>query len=93
MYYTEMQRERRETQQEEAEALVQADHTPRASDNIEGTKSRPIENRSGAEDSLKAVQIFCGFVNYLAKFLPHLAEVMEPIQHLIRMDTSWQWKH
>lgn len=51
MYYTEMQRERRETQQEEAEALVQADHTPRASDNIEGTKSRPIENRSGAEHS------------------------------------------
>ena len=32
-----------------------------------------------------------GFVNYLAKFLPHLAEAMEPIRRLTRKDIRWQW--
>ena len=32
-----------------------------------------------------------GFVNYLAKFLPHLAETMEPIRRLTRKDIRWQW--
>jgi hypothetical protein len=30
-----------------------------------------------------------GFVNYLAKILPHLAEAMEPIRRLTRKDTMW----
>ena len=32
-----------------------------------------------------------GFVNYLAKFLPRLAEAMEPIRRLTRKDTDWEW--
>ena len=32
-----------------------------------------------------------GFVNYLGKFLPHLAEAMEPIRRLTRKDIRWQW--
>ena len=32
-----------------------------------------------------------GFVNYLAKFLPQLAEAMEPIRRLTRKDIRWQW--
>ena len=32
-----------------------------------------------------------GFVNYLATFLPRLAEVMEPIRRLTRKDTDWKW--
>ena len=44
-------------------------------------------------DNVKAVRRFCGFVNYLAKFLPRLAEVLEPIQLLTRKDVPWQWQH
>ena len=32
-----------------------------------------------------------GFVNYLAKFLPKLADCMEPLRRLTRKDTPWQW--
>ena len=41
---------------------------------------------------VKGVRRFCGFVNYLAKFLPRLAEVMGPIQQLTRRDVEWQWQ-
>ena len=42
---------------------------------------------------VKAVRRFCSFVNYLAKFLPRLSEVLEPIQQLTRKEVSWQWQH
>ena len=32
-------------------------------------------------------------MNYLAKFLPRLAEVLEPIQQLTRKEVPWQWKY
>ena len=31
------------------------------------------------------------FVNYLAKFLPKLSEVMEPIRRLTQKDAPWNW--
>ena len=40
-------------------------------------------------NNVQAVRQFCGFVNYLAKFLPRLAE---PIQQLTRNDVEWQWR-
>ena len=40
---------------------------------------------------VKGIQRFCGFVNYLAKFLPHLSEVMEPIRQLTKSNVSWHW--
>ncbi|KAK3751920.1 hypothetical protein QZH41_007937 [Actinostola sp. cb2023] len=42
--------------------------------------------------NVKGVQQFCGFVNYLAKFLPRLAETMGSIQQLTRRDVDWQWQ-
>ena len=42
---------------------------------------------------VKAVRQFRGFVNYLAKFLPRLSEVLEPIQQLARKEVPWQWQH
>lgn len=42
---------------------------------------------------VKAVRRLCGFVNYLAKFLPRLSEVLEPIQQLTRKEVPWQWQH
>ena len=32
-----------------------------------------------------------GFVNYLSKFLPKLADGMEPIRRLTRKDVQWRW--
>lgn len=40
---------------------------------------------------VEAVQRLNGFVNYLAKFLPRVADCMEPIRKLTRKDASWEW--
>ena len=40
---------------------------------------------------VEGVQRLNGFVNYLAKFLPKLSEVMEPIRRLTRKDAPWNW--
>ena len=44
-------------------------------------------------DNIKAVRRFCGFVNYLAKFMPKLSEVMEPIRNLTCKESEWNWTH
>ena len=43
-------------------------------------------------DSVQAVQRFLGFVNYLAKFLPHLSDVSEPLRRLTDKDAIWCWQ-
>lgn len=40
---------------------------------------------------VKAVQRFVGFVTYLAKFLPRLSEVCEPLRRLMDKDAVWHW--
>ena len=40
---------------------------------------------------VEGVRRFCGFVHYLAKFLPKLSEVLEPIRQLTREGTTWIW--
>lgn len=37
------------------------------------------------------VQRLSGFVNYLAKFLPQLSDVMSPIRQLTHKDVTWTW--
>ena len=44
-----------------------------------------------APTSVEELQRLNGFVNYLAKFLPQLATIMEPIRKLTRKDTPWEW--
>ena len=39
------------------------------------------------------VQRLNGFVNYLAKFLPGLSDVMEPIRQLTRKNVPWNWSN
>ena len=43
-------------------------------------------------DSVQTVLRFLGFVNYLAKFLPHLSDVSEPLRRLTDMDAIWCWQ-
>jgi len=39
-----------------------------------------------------AVQHFLGFVNYLAKFLPRLSDVCEPLRRLTDREAIWDWQ-
>ena len=52
----------------------------------EGLKPDPDKTKAVQEilqpDNTTAVRRFCGFVNYSAKFMPKLSEVMEPIRNL-----------
>ena len=52
----------------------------------EGLKPDPDKIKAVQEmprpDNIKAVRRFCGFVNYLANFMPKLSEVMESIRNL-----------
>ena len=61
----------------------------------EGLKPDPakieaIEHMEKPED-VAAVKRFIGFVNYLAKFLPKLSDVVEPLRQLTRNDVEWHW--
>ena len=38
-----------------------------------------------------AVQRLLGFVQYLSKFLPHLADITKPLRELTQRDTEWVW--
>lgn len=40
---------------------------------------------------VKSVQRLIAFVTYLAKFLPQLSEVCEPLRRLTDKDTVWHW--
>ena len=42
-------------------------------------------------DDATAVRRFCGFIAYLARFLPRLSEVLEPLRQLTRKDAEWKW--
>ena len=42
--------------------------------------------------NVKETQCFLGFVNYLAKFAPHLSDVSEPLRRLTDKDTVWVWQ-
>jgi hypothetical protein len=46
-------------------------------------------------DGKRTIQIkrLCGMVQYMAKFLPDLANEMEPIRELTRKEVSWNWSN
>ena len=63
----------------------------------EGLKADPdkidaIVNMPKPTD-VKDVRRLCGFVNYLAKFMPHLSDVMEPLRQLTHKEAEWKWMH
>ena len=40
----------------------------------------------------KALQRLLGMITYLAKFLPNLSDVTEPLKRLLDKDVQWHWK-
>jgi hypothetical protein len=57
---------------------------------IDPEKTKAVLEMPKPEDA-EGVQRLNGFVNYLAKFLPSLADHMEPIRRLTRQDTEFTW--
>ena len=39
-----------------------------------------------------AVQRLLGLVQYLSKFLPHLADISQPLRILTQKDIDWVWE-
>ena len=40
---------------------------------------------------VEAIGRLIGSVNYLAKFVPHLSDILEPLRRLMDKDTEWCW--
>ena len=59
---------------------------------VDPKKVEAIEKMLEPEDA-KAVQRLLGSVNYLAKFVPHLLDILEPLRRLMDKDTEWCWLH
>ena len=57
---------------------------------IDPEKIEAIQNMPKPEE-VEGMQRLNGFVNCLSRFLPRLAEVMDPIRKLTRKDTEWEW--
>ncbi|KAK2564108.1 Retrovirus-related Pol polyprotein from transposon 412 [Acropora cervicornis] len=57
---------------------------------IDPDKAKAVFKMPRPED-VEGVQRLNGFVNYLSKFLPRLADHMEPIRRLTRQDTEFNW--
>lgn len=59
---------------------------------VDPTKVEAIVRMPVPED-VKAVQRLLGTVNYLAKFVPHLSAILEPLRHLVNKEIEWSWLH
>ena len=44
-----------------------------------------------APEDLPELRRFVGMVNYLAKFLPNITTLMQPLNNLLKKDVSWNW--
>ena len=61
----------------------------------EGLKADPNKINSivkmKAPSNVTEVQRFNGMVNYLARFLPHLSTIIEPLRRLTNKNVEWSW--
>ena len=58
---------------------------------IDSEKLKAVIDMPKPED-VQGVQRLNGFVNYLAKFLPKLSDVMLPLCELTRKEVEWEWE-
>ena len=52
-----------------------------------------VSSMRGMEEpcSLETLRRFLGMVNYLAKFLPNITELINPLLNLLKKDVPWNW--
>ena len=59
---------------------------------VRAVQEMPVPDGRTSAEKVKAVQRLLGFVNYLAKFVPHLADECEPLRRLTDKDADWVWE-
>ena len=59
---------------------------------VRAVQDMPRPDGRGKAEKIKAVQRFLGFVNYLAKFVPHLADESESLRRLTDKNAEWVWE-
>ena len=59
---------------------------------VRAVQEMPVPDGRTSAEKVKAVQRFLGFVNYLVKFVPHLADECEPLRRLTDKDADWVWE-
>ena len=52
---------------------------------VEAIKKVPLPQ------NLKALQSFNGQINFIIRFIPNLAELMKPLQNLLKKDAKFEW--
>ena len=61
----------------------------------EGLKLDPEKIRAVQEmqrpQNLKELKTFLGFMQYLAKFMPNMANVSAPLRQLLEKNIEWHW--
>ena len=61
----------------------------------EGLKTDPEKVRAITDfptpASVEELRRFLGMVNYLARYVPHLTDLVHPLSNLLRNDVLWQW--
>ncbi|XP_032237818.1 uncharacterized protein K02A2.6-like [Nematostella vectensis] len=59
---------------------------------VRAVQEMPRPDGKSKAEKIKAVQRFLGFVNYLAKFVPHLADESEQLRRLTDKEAEWAWE-
>lgn len=61
----------------------------------DGIKPDPVKVKAIHEietpQDKKELLRFMGMVNYLAKFIPRLSDITQPLRELLKKDTEWHW--
>ena len=55
-------------------------------------KIAALKNLAPPRD-LAGVRRFCGMVNYLGRYTPHISTILQPIRDLMRADADFVWDH
>ena len=55
------------------------------SEKVEAIKSFPVPH------NVTALKSFLGMVNFIAKFLPNLSNILYPLHNLLKKDVQWCW--
>ena len=59
---------------------------------------QPLESKTDAivrapePQNLQQLRSYLGLLNYYSKFIPNLATMTKPLNHLLNKDVKWKWK-
>ena len=65
--------------------IISKDGVKVGPERVEAIKKVPLPQ------NLKFVQSFNGQINFIRRFIPNLAELMKPLQKLLKKDAKFEW--